>query len=117
MDQNMNFNDNGLIIHFSHANGFHPQSYRKLLDLLSSDYKILTSLHRPLWSSETEIEEVSSWHVLADDMIQFLESNTNDKVYGVGHSLGAVVTLLAAVKRPDLFKSVFLLNPFLCPVI
>lgn len=108
-------NNDGSIIHFSHANGFHPQSYRKLFDLLQSNYKILAGLHRPLWRSKTKMEEVSSWHVLADDMIQFLESKATDKVHGVGHSLGAVVTLLAAIKRPDLFKTVILIEPVFMP--
>lgn len=59
---------------------------------------------------------VSSWHLLADDMIQYLEANVTEKVYGVGHSLGAVVTMLAAVKRPDLFKSLILIEPVFMPL-
>ena len=35
----------------------------------------------------------------------------SDKVIGVGHSLGGVLTLYAAVKRPDLFSRVILIDP------
>ena len=36
-------------------------------------------------------------------------------VIGVGHSLGAVTTLLAAIKRPDLFKQILLIEPVMFP--
>jgi pimeloyl-ACP methyl ester carboxylesterase len=112
----MNTVNNDLIIHFSHANGFHPQSYRKILDLLRPDYSVLTGLHRPLWDSKTQMEDVSSWQVFADDMIEFLESKALGKVCGVGHSMGAVATLLAAIKRPDLFNAVVLIEPVFMPL-
>ncbi len=115
LDRFIDFGGEGATIHFSHANGFHPQSYRKLIDLLLPDYSVIASLHRPIWNSREKMEQVSSWHVFVEDLILFLDSKTNEKVHGVGHSLGAVVTLLAAIKRPDLFKSVTLIDPVFLP--
>lgn len=111
----IDFGGKGSTVHFSHANGFHPQSYRKLFDLLQTDHRVVASLHRPIWNSAEKMEDVSSWHVLAEDLISFLDSRVNEKVHGAGHSLGAVITLLAAIKRPDLFKSVILIEPVFMP--
>jgi pimeloyl-ACP methyl ester carboxylesterase len=44
-----------------------------------------------------------------------LEALETNGVIGVGHSLGGVTTLLAAVRRPDLFQAVVLLDPVLLP--
>jgi len=111
----IDFGGEGSIVHFSHGNGFHPQSYRKFLDLLRVEYRVLASLHRPFWNSMEKTTEVSSLGVFADDLILSLESNVNEQVHGVGHSLGAIVTMLAAAKRPDLFKSVVLIDPVFMP--
>ena len=113
--QFIDFGGDGPLIHFSHGNGFHPQSYRKLLNLLQIEYRLLASAHRSFWNAGERIEDVSSLHVFADDLISTLDSKVNERVYGVGHSLGAIVTLLAANKRPDLFKSLILIDPVFIP--
>ncbi len=112
----VDFGGSGPMIHFSHANGFHPESYRELFDLLTPDYRVVASLMRPLWDPAVPESQVTSWHIFADDLIDFLDNTQQEKVLGVGHSMGAVVTLLAAIKRPDLFTSVVLIEPvFLLP--
>ena len=48
---------------------------------------------------------------MADDLVQGLEGMGAKGIVGVGHSLGGVLTLYAAVKRPDLFSRVILIDP------
>lgn len=109
------FGGKGPLVHFSHANGYPPQSYRQLIDLLTPNHHVIASYHRPLWRPPVNPKEVTSWHDLADDLILYLDTRVKQKVYGVGHSLGAVVTLFAAIKRPDLFKGVILIEPVIMP--
>jgi len=109
------FGGKGPLVHFSHANGYPPQSYRQLIDLLTPNHHVIASYHRPLWRPPLNPKEVTSWHDLADDLILYLDTRVKQKVYGVGHSLGAVVTLFAAIKRPDLFKGVILIEPVIMP--
>ena len=53
-----------------------------------------------------------NWSNFADQIINNIEQQAQGrKVIGVGHSLGAVSTLLASFKRPDLFEQVILLDP------
>ena len=56
--------------------------------------------------------------LIADDMIDFFDQQGLTNMVGVGHSLGAVATLYAALKRPSLFRALVLIEPvFLMPVI
>ena len=51
------------------------------------------------------------WPHLVRQLIDTLESEHGGKpVYGVGHSLGGYLTYLAAVRRPELFRAIVLLD-------
>ncbi|MEO1260069.1 MAG: alpha/beta hydrolase [Bacteroidota bacterium] len=106
------FGENGSIIHFAHANGFPPNCYQPLLNSLSKKNKILAMLQRPLWEN-SDPEKFKSWHVLAEDLIGFLDEKKLKNIIGIGHSMGGVATAIAAAKRPDLFSHVILIDPVL----
>jgi pimeloyl-ACP methyl ester carboxylesterase len=48
---------------------------------------------------------------MGDDLIAGLEDLKVKQVVGIGHSMGGVITLYAAVKRPDLFSRLVLIDP------
>lgn len=55
---------------------------------------------------------------MADDLIRFLDDLGLSAVVGIGHSSGAVATVHAALRRPDLFRCLVLIDPvFLPPMI
>ncbi len=100
------------ILHLSHANGFLPPTYKKALQPLVKHYQILSLKIRPLWEGENP-KQLNHWSLFADDLIRGLDSIEAKGIVAVGHSLGGVVTLYAAIKRPDLFSRVVLLDPTL----
>jgi len=108
------FGGEGEVLHFAHANGYPPSCYRQLLLPLTEHYRVLGMHLRPMWSKEPPTS-LKSWETLAEDLIAFLEGQGLKKVIGVGHSLGAVTTMFAAVKRPDLFSKLVLLEPVFLP--
>lgn len=69
-------------------------------------------LLRPLWENSRP-EEVSDWHVFSGDLLRFLEEKKTAPVIGVGHSIGAIVTLRAALREPGKFRALILLDPVL----
>jgi pimeloyl-ACP methyl ester carboxylesterase len=99
---------------FVHANGFPPATYQPLLQQLASAHSLLLPELRPLWAG-SQTAEVRNWGVLSSDLLQFLALHANQPVIGSGHSLGAVVTLRAAVLQPERFRSVILVDPVLLP--
>lgn len=98
------------VIHFAHANGFPPEAYRQFLAPFQNDFKIVTSKFRPLWGNKKP-SDVRSWNTFADDLINFLDKEGLKNIIGMGHSLGGVSTLIASMKRPDLFSKIILLDP------
>lgn len=96
-------------LHFAHANGFPGGSYRVLLDPMRSDWNIhvLDKLgHHPDYPVN------HNWKNLVDELLFHLNEAFGDQpVIGVGHSLGSVVTYMAALKAPGRFKRVVLLDP------
>jgi pimeloyl-ACP methyl ester carboxylesterase len=111
---------NGSVLHFLHANGYPPACYKLLLDLLIKDYHVFGMLLRPLWE-QARPEEIEDWHVFSDDLQVYLSTfaagetpgGVSEPVIGVGHSLGAVVTLRAALRDPGKFRVLVLLDPVL----
>ena len=102
---------NGSPLHFLHANGYPPGCYQSLLELLQTHYHVFGMLLRPLWINSNP-SEIQDWKPLSDDLLQFLSSNS-DPVIGVGHSIGAIVTLRAALREPGKFCALVLIDPVL----
>jgi len=99
-------------LHFLHANGYPPECYKPLLELLKTQYHVFGMLLRPLWP-ETKIEDVSDWHPFSDDLLRFLSDRGAGPAIGVGHSVGGTVTLRAALRDPKKFSAIILLDPVL----
>jgi pimeloyl-ACP methyl ester carboxylesterase len=94
----------------AHANGFPPETYREALEPLLSRYHVVSLLARPLWGT-TPPEWLKSWSQLADDLREGLKTLGVRQVVGVGHSLGGVTTLYAAIAQPELFSKIVLIDP------
>ena len=103
---------------FSHANGYPPGSYRALIAQLEAltGQTILPFEHRPLTSQEPAPNTLS-WQVFASDLIEAIELNGSEPVWLVGHSMGAAAGILAAARRPDLFRGIVALDPVLIPTL
>jgi pimeloyl-ACP methyl ester carboxylesterase len=105
-------------LHFLHANGYPPECYRPLLELLRSQYHVFGMLLRPLWP-EVSPADIRNWKPFSDDLLHFLASTSHSAssptapVIGVGHSIGAIVTLRAALRDPGRFRALILIDPVL----
>jgi pimeloyl-ACP methyl ester carboxylesterase len=126
---------NGQLLHFLHANGYPPECYKPFLELLQTGYHVFGMLLRPLWGASNP-NEIQDWKPFSEDLLRVLAStaqgfDTSEKstqstqpaplranpqpvpVIGVGHSIGAVVTLRAALRVPGKFRALILLDPVL----
>lgn len=110
----LRFRAEGELLHFSHANGYPPGAYRALLEAFQPSHEIVSSLHRPLWKPRLDPASLRSWQTFADDLICLLEAYNRPAV-SIGHSMGAASVLIAAHQRPELFKSLVLVEPVLVP--
>jgi pimeloyl-ACP methyl ester carboxylesterase len=83
-----------------------------LLEGLGDRFHVTAFAARPLWP-ESDPSEVSRWEELADDLLRAMRQRGLEQVIGAGHSLGGVLSILAAVKDPCLFSALVLVDPVL----
>lgn len=103
----------GTPLHFLHANGYPPDCYKPLFELLKTQYHVFGMHLRSLWK-DSKPEELRDWHPLSEDLLRFLASTAKPgPVIGVGHSIGAMVTLRAALRNPGKFRALVLIDPVL----
>jgi pimeloyl-ACP methyl ester carboxylesterase len=109
--KHFDFGGTGTPLHFLHANGYPPDCYKPLFALLKTEYHVFGMPLRPLWD-EAKIDDIKDWQPFSDDLRFFLSSQP-DAVIGVGHSIGAVVTLRTALRDPGRFRALVLIDPVL----
>ncbi len=102
----------GPALHFAHANGFPPGTYRKLIDELTNHHHVFSMAARPLWP-DSRPRVLRDWSPLVEDLRAELDRRGVRRVVGVGHSLGAVISLLAAAADPGLFSAVVAIDPII----
>ncbi|AAQ60026.1 alpha/beta fold hydrolase [Chromobacterium violaceum] len=94
-------------IHFAHANSFPGSVYGKMLGKLAEgrDVGYLDTIgHDP------DYPVTDCWPYLVDESVRFIETRYRGPVVGVGHSLGGFLMFYAALKRPDLFRAIIILD-------
>ena len=99
---------------FLHANGYPPDCYRPLLSRLAEKYHVTAMVQRPLWP-ESKPEDIDSWRPLTDDLLRFLDVLQTGPIACVGHSMGGLALLRAALHEPERFKAIVLIDPVLLP--
>lgn len=114
------FGGAGLPLHFLHANGYPPACYLPLIELLKPHFHVFGMHLRPLWPG-TRPDDLRDWRPLSDDLLRFLADASTplgrgaQPLLGVGHSIGAIVTLRAALREPRRFRALVLIDPVLFP--
>jgi len=111
--------ENGPLLIFAHANGYPPRAYRSFLEPFLEDYQVFSVFMRPFWPGSDPLE-MKDWRTFRDDYLPGLESiqdrfGKDEKVIGIGHSLGAMTTLMSAIQAPEKFKLLVLIEPVLFP--
>jgi len=97
---------------FLHANGYPPAAYTPLLRLLAERFFVRAPFQRPLWPG-SQPQDLKDWKPLSQDLLNFLEETGPAVV--VGHSMGGIAALRAALQSPEKFSGLALLDPVLFP--
>ncbi|KGP63904.1 hydrolase [Legionella norrlandica] len=95
------------LIHFAHGNGFPSLCYKQLFNELEVrfDYCFIDRIgHNPKYPVG------ENWHNLVAEVIDSIKQQAEQPIIAIGHSLGGVLSLLAAIEQPQLFKAVIMLD-------
>ncbi|MEX2198748.1 MAG: alpha/beta hydrolase [Burkholderiales bacterium] len=96
------------VLHFSHANGFPAPCYAAMLAPLAHHFCIgwIEAL-----GTDPRYPPTEGWPHLVEQLIDTVEREYHgEPVCGVGHSLGAYLSFLAAARRPELFRAIVMLD-------
>lgn len=95
------------ILHFVHANSFPAGTYRLLFEHLRQHYEVRAlSMH----AHNPDYPVRNGWHELMLELVDELQARYDRPVILVGHSMGGMLSLMAANQRPDLVRCVVLLD-------
>jgi pimeloyl-ACP methyl ester carboxylesterase len=94
---------------FSHANGFPAGTYRTLFDIWrAAGWHVLAPEklgHDPAYPVR------SNWSPTRDELLAFIQREApGQAVHLVGHSLGGILSLLAACRKPEVAASVVMID-------
>jgi pimeloyl-ACP methyl ester carboxylesterase len=95
------------IIHFVHANSFPADTYRVFLNHLRQHYSVDAL---PMHAHNPKYPVRDGWHALVQELLDELIARHRQPVILVGHSMGGMLSLMAAKARPDLVRGVVLLD-------
>lgn len=99
-------------VFFAHANGFPGRCYQSLFDSLTHPVRLH---YLDKIGHDPDYPVTDNWAYLIREYLDNLtEQCGQTPVIGVGHSLGGVLTLYAALLRPQAFCGIILLDPPLC---
>ncbi len=94
-------------VYFSHGNGFPALCYKQFLDCLAVRFDCI---YLDKIGHNDKFPVSDNWQTLVDELILSIKAQASEPVIAIGHSLGGVLNLLAAIKEPALFKSLILLD-------
>ena len=97
-----------IALHFAHANGFPAASYQQLFAALPAHFELF-ALDK--FGHHADFPVNKNLANLVDELLDYLEKQVGQPVFAVGHSMGALVSYMAACEAPQLFKGVILLDP------
>jgi len=94
-------------LHFAHANSYPAGVYRQFFAPLSEQFDIQAldmHGHNPRYPVD------DCWAQMVEEYIHELTTRYKEPVILVGHSLGGMLSMLVAKKRPDLVRCVVMLD-------
>jgi pimeloyl-ACP methyl ester carboxylesterase len=106
----------GMQTHFLHGNGFCAGTYTPFIANIMGGLHIFASDVRGHGDSINLNQlPIRNWHVFVEDLKTVIERVMTPPILGIGHSLGAVTTFMAAAKYPHLFSGIILIDPVILP--
>lgn len=96
---------------FSHANGFPAGTYRVLFEAWRAAGFAVHALDK--FGHDPAYPVTSNWPKLREQLIDFVEREVEPAarpVFLVGHSLGGLLSLLVASRRPDLARGLVMID-------
>jgi pimeloyl-ACP methyl ester carboxylesterase len=94
------------LLHFSHGNSYPAGSYKQFFDHLDDDFDLRSV---DMYGHDPAFPVTDGWPKLVEHLVTRLESYDEPAIL-VGHSLGGMLSMMAARERPELVRCVVMLD-------
>jgi pimeloyl-ACP methyl ester carboxylesterase len=105
---------------FTHATGLHGRVWSPVAARLADRFCCAAVDLRGHGVSETPASASLAWAAVADDVLAvadaLFEQGASGPLHGIGHSMGGAALVLAAARRPEAFRSLWLFDPAIVPI-
>src|SRR5579871_2560826 len=109
--------DCGKTILFAHGYGCDQVMWRYLVPAFQGEYRVVLFDHIGAGRSDLSAYRREKYGTLdgyADDTLEIIDAVSGAPVIFVGHSVSAMIGVLAAIKRPSAFERLILVGPSPC---
>ncbi len=99
---------------FAHGFGCDQNMWRYVAGAFEENYKVVLFDHVGAGGSDLSAYSKNKYDSLegyADDILQIIDELKLSEIIFVGHSVSAVMGIIAAIKKPELFKNLILVGP------
>ncbi|KXS36673.1 MAG: Sigma factor sigB regulation protein rsbQ [Halomonadaceae bacterium T82-2] len=93
--------------------GYEQSLWQPLCEQLDGAYRLIRFDHAGTGRATREAAELADYTTLdayADDLLGLVESLGQEPVVVVGHSIGGIIAMLAARRRPERFRQLIMIN-------
>ncbi len=104
----------GPVMLFAHGYGCDQDMWRRLVPYFAADYRVVLFDHVGAGHSDLEAYDREKYGTLdgyATDVLEICEALDLDDVILVGHSVSAMIALIAAAREPERFARLILVAP------
>lgn len=112
---NVTIKGNGKIpMLFAHGYGCDQNMWRFIVPAFENDYKIILFDHVGFGQSDASgytPKKYGSLQAYADDILEICQALNLTEIIFVGHSVSAIIGILAAIKAPEIFQKLVLVGP------
>ena len=109
------FGGDGPDVLFAHATGFHGHEWLPVIERLRDRFRCVAFDERGHGESPPPPDGDYSWWRFADDAIAVVDALGLDPPFGVGHSCGGALLLMAEETRPGTFRSLWCYEAIVFP--
>jgi len=104
------------VAHFAHATGFCAGAYTPIAEKLCQRLRVFGMDDRGhgRTTAAANPRNLKNWDIFAQDLGSFFK-HLHKPVIAMGHSRGAVASLLLAIRRPDMIRALILIDPTILP--
>jgi pimeloyl-ACP methyl ester carboxylesterase len=106
----------GHLTHINHSIGYCAGVYTPFVEKLKQFLTVVGLDNRGHGNTKApaDPDRLKNWSILYDDLERFIV-HFNKPIIAIGHSMGGTISMITAIRRPDLVRALIMIEPGIMP--